>query len=251
MNLSRSQTEPVNGMVCRRSEASTAGSFCQNCVVRTRAFCAVLDDDALARLDQSHTIVNLDSEDGLFMEGDDATSFFTVLSGALRLSKLLPDGRRQITGFVLPGEFVGLSDGDTYVDNAEALTEASLCRFTVSDLKRIGQDNPEMDSQMLAMTNNTLTQARDHMLLLGRMKAPEKIASFLTSLLDRASAADQPTDPLALPMSRADIADYLGLTIETVSRTFTRLKADKIIALPEHNRVSVNNMEALVQLAEG
>ncbi len=251
MDLSRTRTTLNSALSCRRTDATTSGGFCQDCAVHTRAFCAVLDDDALSRLEQLHTIINLESEDGLFMEGDDATFFFTVLSGALRLSKLLPDGRRQITGFVLPGEFIGLSLGDIYVDNAEALTDASLCRFNVSDLERIGQENPEMDSRLLTMTNSTLTQARDHMLLLGRMKAPEKIASFLIGLMDRAAAADQPTDPLRLPMSRADIADYLGLTIETVSRTFTRLKVDKVISLPEHNRVQIENMEALMALAEG
>lgn len=225
--------------------------FCRDCAVHTRAFCAVLDDTDLARLEQLHTIVHLDGEDGLFLEGDDATFFFTVLSGALRLSKLLPDGRRQITGFVLPGEFIGLSAGDTYVDNAEALTDTSLCRFSVSDLQRIGRENPKMDGRLLAMTNSTLTQARDHMLLLGRMKAPEKIASFLISLLDRAAAADQPAEPLHLPMGRADIADYLGLTIETVSRTFTRLKVDNVVSLPVHNRVRIDDMDALIELAEG
>ena len=87
--------------------------------------------------------------------------------------------------------------------------------------------------------------------VLGRMKALEKIASFLVGLLNRAAATEQPTDPLSLPMSRADIADYLGLTIETVSRTFTQLRSDEIIALPEHNLVRVMNGEALAQLAEG
>ncbi len=251
MDLTQTQARSMTGPTCRRTEATGGGLYCHDCAVHTRAFCSVLDDAALARLEDLHSIMKLDSEDGLFMEGDEASSFFTVLSGALRLSKLLPDGRRQITGFVLPGEFVGLSSGNTYVDNAEALIETSLCRFAVSDLKRIGQENPEMDAKLLAMTNSTLTQAREHMLLLGRMKAPEKIASFLVGLIDRAAAADQPVDPLALPMSRADIADYLGLTIETVSRTFTKLKADKVISLPEHNRVSIDDMEALVALAEG
>ncbi len=120
-----------------------------------------------------------------------------------------------------------------------------------ADLRRIGAEYPEMGGQLLAMTNTILTRAREHMLLLGRMKAPEKLASFLVGLLNRAEATEQPTDPLALPMSRADIADYLGLTIETVSRTFTQLRSDAIIAPPEHNLVRVVDGEALAQLAEG
>ena len=238
-------------MTCGRGKSVSSTGFCKKCTVQTRAFCAVLDDDTLTQLEQLHTICTLESDESLFMEGDAATSFFTVLKGALRLSKLLPDGRRQITGFVLPGEFIGLSPRDTYAHNAEALTDASLCRFSVADLKRIGESAPEMNSRLLDMTNTNLGLAQDHMLLLGRMNALEKTASFLCSLIERAAAADQPTNPLTLAMSRADIADYLGLTIETVSRTFTRLKADHVISLPEHNKVRVDDMEALTRLAEG
>ncbi|MBT4045728.1 MAG: helix-turn-helix domain-containing protein [Rhodospirillaceae bacterium] len=251
MNLTRAHEGPSLGLGCGRRQTPSSVGFCRKCAVQTRAFCAVLDDAALAQLEQLHVICDLDSEENLFIEGDPATAFFTVIKGALRLSKSLPDGRRQITGFVLPGEFIGLSTGKVYAHNADALTEASLCRFSNSDMERIGQEIPEMNSRLLAMTNSSLSQAQDHMLLLGRMNALEKTANFLCGLINRAAAADQPIDPLVLPMSRADIADYLGLTIETVSRTFTRLKADNIISLPEHNRVRVNDMAALLQLAEG
>ncbi len=251
MNLTRAHEGPSPGINCRRRNSSSSAGFCRNCAVQTRAFCAVLDDAALTQLEQLHVICDRASEENLFIEGDPATAFFTVLKGALRLSKSLPDGRRQITGFVLPGEFIGLSTGQVYAHNADALTEASLCRFSVSDMERIGLEVPEMNNRLLSMTNSSLSQAQDHMLLLGRMNALEKTANFLCSLIDRAAAADQPIDPLALPMCRADIADYLGLTIETVSRTFTRLKADNVISLPEHNRVRVNDMAALHRLAEG
>ena len=184
-----------------------------------------------------------------------AADFFTVLSGALRLSNLLPDGRRQITGFVLPGKFVGLSTAKTYIDNADALTEVRLCCFSRSDLARMGQDYPELDGRLLAMTNDTLTRAREHMLLLGRMTAPEKIAHFLFSLVLGAQASGQPivqlANPLVLPRSRSEIADFLGLTIETVSCIFTKLKSDNVISLPEHNRVLVDDMEALTIMAGG
>lgn len=251
MNLTGARTGLSTGMHCGRDKSSTSGGYCRDCAIRTRAFCAVLDDSALAQLDRLHTVCDLASDDSLFMEGDAANNFYTVLTGALRLSKLRPDGRRQITGFVLPGEFIGLSSGESHAYNAEAITDASLCCFTIPNLARIAKENPEMDSRLLAMTNASLSLAHDHMLLLGRMNALEKIASFLCSLLERASAADQPTAPLPLPMSRADIADYLGLTIETVSRTFTRLKADNVISLPEHNQVQVDDMVALTRLAEG
>jgi len=251
MNLTRADDGPSAGLNCGRRNSSSSVGFCRECAVQTSAFCATLDDAALARLEQLHTIYDLANEENLFTEGDPAAAFFTVLKGALRLSKSLPDGRRQITGFALPGEFIGLAAGQLYVHNDDALTDVSLCRFSISDLERIGEEFPKMNSRLLAMTNSSLSLAQDHMLLLGRMNALEKTANFLCGLIDRAAAADQPTDPLALPMCRADIADYLGLTIETVSRTFTRLKVDKIISLPEHNRVRVNDMSALLRLAEG
>ncbi|MBT3330810.1 MAG: helix-turn-helix domain-containing protein [Rhodospirillaceae bacterium] len=249
--MTQTYEEPSSGGGCGRRSLSATDQACRDCAVHSRAFCAVLDDKALLQLEALHSFRDLSGEDSLFMEGDDATYFYTILSGAFRLSKLLPDGRRQIIGFALPGEFMGLSVEDNYICNAEALTGSRLCRFSVTDLKRIGRKNPEMDRQLLTMTNATLSQAQDHMLLLGRMNAKEKIASFLCSLMKRAAAADQPKDPIALPMSRADIADYLGLTIETVSRTFTRLKTDKIISLPDHAQVKVDDMAALVSLAEG
>ena len=243
MNLTRDDAGPTPGsadiskMSCGKPAAAAANGHCRDCAVHARAFCAVLDDAALASLDKLHAIVDLGRDDCLYLEGDMAADFFTILSGALRLSNLLPDGRRQITGFVLPGEFVGLSTAKTYIDNADALTEVRLCRFSRSDLARMGQDYPELDGRLLAMTNDTLTRAREHMLLLGRMTAPEKIAHFLFSLALRVQASGQPAGQLVLPMSRSDIADFLGLTIETVSRTFTELKSDNVISLPEHNRV--------------
>ncbi|MDA1100542.1 MAG: helix-turn-helix domain-containing protein [Proteobacteria bacterium] len=251
MNLTRAHEGPLPDMSCGRRQSRASVRICRECTVQTRAFCAVLDDAALAQMERLHTICCLAGEESLFMEDDAAIAFFTVLKGALRLSKLLPDGRRQITGFVLPGEFIGLAAGEVYAHNADALMDTSLCRFSLTDLDRIGQENPELNSRLLAMTNSNLSLAQDHMLLLGRMNALEKTANFLCSLRTRVAAADQPIDPLVLPMCRADIADYLGLTIETVSRTLTRLKANNIISLPEHNLVRINDIAALTQLAEG
>lgn len=251
MDLSRAHPGSLLGIGCGRGLSSATVGSCRKCSVKTRAFCAMLDDDALDQLERLHTMCDLDSEESLFMEGDAATSFFTVLKGALRLSKLLPDGRRQIIGFVLPGEFLGLTPGQSHGHNAEALMPSSLCRFALSDLERIGRKAPEMNSRLLAMTSSMLSLAEEHMLLLGRMNALEKTANFLQCLHERAAATNQTTSPLILPMSRADIADYLGLTIETISRTFTKLKVNKIISLPEHNLVLIDDVEALARLAEG
>ena len=113
----------------------------------------------MAQLDRLHTVCDLASNDSLFMEDDAAGNFYTVLSGALRLLKLRPDGRRRITGFVLPGEFIGPSTSKTHTCNAEALTDASLCCFAIPNFGRIAKENPEMDGQLPAMTNTSLSLA--------------------------------------------------------------------------------------------
>ena len=237
--MTRTHGAPSFEDACARRGATPTDMSCRDCAVHSRAFCAVLDDETLVRLEALHSYCDLSGEDSLFMGGDDATYFYTILSGSFRLSKLLP------------GEFIGLSLGETYDCNAEALTVSKLCRFTVTDLKQIGRENPEMEGRLLTMTHTTLNYAQDHMLLLGLMNAKEKVASFLCSLMKRTAGIDQTSDHISLPMSRSDIADYLGLTIETVSRTFIRLKNDKIISLPDHARVKVDDMTALVSLAEG
>jgi CRP/FNR family transcriptional regulator len=135
-------TDMRTDMHCGRVQASGASGYCSDCIVHTRAFCAALDGPALAKLETLQSVVELQSEETLFMEGDEAASFFTVLTGALRISKLLPDGRRQITGFVLPGEFVGLSAAETYVDHAEALTDAKVCRFAANRRGLPGNGRP-------------------------------------------------------------------------------------------------------------
>ncbi|MDP6343897.1 MAG: helix-turn-helix domain-containing protein [Alphaproteobacteria bacterium] len=250
MELARPASVRCDQTAKSSTEAVADGDFCRECAVRDRAFCAELGDDGLVQLDLMHAIVNLEEEETLFLEGDDAKAFFTLLSGALRISKLLPDGRRQIAGFLLPGDYAGLTIGDSYTYNAEAIAESTLCQFGRRDIEKFAAQHRDMERRLLAMTNTNLVEAQDHMLLLGRMNPMEKIASFLRGLSSRAIEVGRSSDPLFLPMSRSDIADYLGLTMETVSRTFTRLKRDGVIELPEPNLVRINDVARLAHLTE-
>ncbi len=225
--------------------------LCERCEVRHLAICSALDESELHRLDAIVAHLHLDPGDTLFYEGDDPGYVFTVATGTIRLYKMLPDGRRQITGFVLPGDFLGLATQVGFSYTAEAVTETGVCRFPARQLRRLFDEFPKLEKNLLGKARDELIAAQEQMLLLGRKTPAEKIASFLLGLSRRAKRWDMPSNPVLLPMSRGDIADYLGLTVETVSRTFTRLRFDGVIELPESHRVVLAKRERLEELAEG
>lgn len=182
----------------------------------------------------------------LFAEGDPADYFYKVVSGSIRTCKLLSDGRRQIDAFHLPGDIFGLEAGTEHRFTAEALGDATLMAFRRSRLAELTAADPAFANQVLASMMKCLGRAQDHMLLLGRKTAQEKIATFLLDMAKRISGDD---DHLELPMQRSDIADHLGLTIETVSRTLTQFARQGLIRLQAGSRsVDLCNLAALRQL---
>ncbi len=219
--------------------------------VRGYTFCSELADDEIGEVQAIVRQIRLVSGQLLFQEGDEAQYVFNVTQGIIKLYKLLPDGRRQITGFVLPGDFLGLSGRDGFSYTAEAVTEAGVCRFPRPGLEALFDEFPKLEKELLWKARDELVAAQEQMLLLGRKMPAEKIASFLLGLSRRAERWEMPSDPVLLPMSRGDIADYLGLTVETVSRTFTRLKSEGVIALPEAHRVVLRDRDRLEELADG
>jgi CRP/FNR family nitrogen fixation transcriptional regulator len=162
----------------------------------------------------------------------------------VRTHKLLNDGRRQISAFLLPGDFFGLDCDDEYRFTAEAVTDASVTFVKRSALTALARRDGEVANDLWRMARGELHRAHDHMLLLGRKSAQERIAAFLLEMAERADESDT----IELPMSRLDIADYLGLTIETVSRTFTHLENAAAIALPSTRRIRLCNKAALSRL---
>ena len=185
----------------------------------------------------------------VFSEGDDADSVYEVVRGMLRLCKILPDGRRQITGFLSAGQFLGLAPEAICVYTAEAITEVTLCRYKRAAFDRLIDEVPGFAKRVLAVASHELSAAQNQMFLLGRKAALEKVASFLLLMAQQAGEDDD--GAIGLPMTRSDIADYLGLTIENVSRTLTRLKHDRLIALPTPDRIEIRNRHQLEELAAG
>ncbi len=225
---------------------------CRNCdVVRELAFCADLTADEIRKLATVRCHTQLPANITVFREGDAADHVYSISSGAVKLYKLLSDGRRQVIGFLFSGDMFGLAVDGGYAYTAETLTPTQLCRFTYRRLDSALGEIPRLERKLFAMTVKDLVAAQEQMLLLGRKTAKEKLATFLLTLSRQAEAQGHPPSPLALPMSRADIADYLGLTIETVSRVFTQLKRDGAIGLPDAGHVVLLTPEGLKDLAEG
>lgn len=210
--------------------------------------CKGLGQQATRHIAAISIVQKLSSGKTLFSEGDAAENVYEVVQGTLRLYKLLADGRRQITGFISAGHLLGLAHQDCYLYTAEAITEVTLCRYPRARFVRMIDEVPGFARRLLAVTSTELCAAQDQMLLLGRKSAMEKLASFILMMADRRGNGQS---GVRIPMTRGDIADYLGLTIETVSRTLTKLKRDGVIGLPSANCLELNDRERLEDLATG
>ncbi|MDH3664457.1 MAG: cyclic nucleotide-binding domain-containing protein [Alphaproteobacteria bacterium] len=186
----------------------------------------------------------------IFHEGDRSKHLFEVLDGVVKLYRLLPDGRRQITGFVYPGQVFGLDRSHVHTATAEAIVDARLCGYPLAKLELITEELPEFALGLLRMITNELAAAHDHMLLLGRKSATEKISSFPLGLSDRCRDEGEDSMMLHLPMNRANIGDYLGLAIETVSRTMTWLRQIGVIELHQRHDLRILDHDRLSVLAE-
>lgn len=226
---------------------------CERCNVRPLTLCSALREDQLHLLTRVMTRRRFGAGEIVFDEGDSAESVFNVTMGTVKTYKLLPDGRRQITGFLFEGDFFGLigPGRGAYAFSAETVTPVEVCRFDRRRLDDLLSQQHELEHRLLGIASNELAAVQDQMLLLGRKTAKERLASFIVQLSRRAASRGLPDDPVHIPMSRSDIADYLGLTTETVSRTMTQLKTSNVIALMPEGRVAVRDPIALAELAEG
>jgi CRP/FNR family transcriptional regulator, anaerobic regulatory protein len=167
----------------------------------------------------------------IFSEGEPADSVFGLSQGVVRLYKLLPDGRRQILAFALPGDFLGMPLADRHNFSADAIGEVALCRFSRGDLKRFVQSSAGVMRLMIEFATRELDMAQDQLLLLGNGSAEEKVAIFLVSWRNRLARLSVFSETVPLPMRRQDIADFLGLKLETVSRTLAKLEQKHVIRL--------------------
>jgi CRP/FNR family transcriptional regulator len=228
---------------------------CDHCASRSHNLCKSLGVDTLTRLDALAVPVRIAPRGIMIHEGDPAEHFFNITSGTVRLFKLLPDGRQQITGFAGDGQFLGLAVSDTYAYGADALDAVHYCRYPRREMLLLIADFPAMKRRVLQDISNELVAAQEQMLLLGRKNARERVASFLiarmTAFPQHAHTPNTPLSVVNLPMSRRDIADYLGLAIETVSRVLGTLRRDGLIVIDDPACIRISRPAALLNLANG
>lgn len=225
---------------------------CAACEVRARGICSALDDGELTQLANVAVKVTLPPGRIFIEEGTDADELFNITSGVVKLFKSLPDGRRQITGFVGVGHFLGLAVSDRYAFSAETVDQVRLCRFSRRKLETAIDEFPRLERRLLNEAANELVTAQEQMLLLGRKTARERVASFLYSQLLSEYGLDIPDGgKLHFPMTRADIADFLGLTVETVSRTISSLRREKIIAMESGQEIRVPFPSQILEISRG
>ena len=182
-----------------------------------------------------------DSE--IYGEGEEAEYIYQVVSGAVRTYKILNDGRRQVGAFYLPGDIFGLEIGETHDLSAEAVCDCTVAVIKRSSLVKLARGDSGITQALWTLTARELQRVQKHVLLLVR-SAQERVASFLLEMADRTASAGA----VVLPMSRRDIADYLGLTIETVSRALAALEDQSAIAMTGARRVQLTNMRELRRL---
>ena len=225
---------------------------CLSCIVRNRAICASLQPDELLLLGRMGRRQRISSGHTLLWEGDDAPVVANVLEGVLKLVAATADGREQIVGIVFPSDFIGRPFGKESPYSVSAISEAELCIFHRDQFDEFAGDHPDLQQKLLRRTLGELDRARRWMLLLGRKSASEKVASFLLEMFDRLAGTpgmDGPARGFELPFGRQQIADILGLTIETTSRQLTKMRADGLIDLPSRREVVINDLAALNEMA--
>ena len=227
------------------------GQRCESCAARALTICGAMRSEDMGRMATIRNAHRVEAGETFVSEGEAAMHLFNITEGSVKVYKLMPDGRRQITGFLFAGDLLGLAVNDTYTYSAEALTPVSVCQFPRRQLERLLDEFPKMEKRMLAIASNELAAAQEQMMLLGRKTAQERIASFLLMLARREERADGSGDALRLTMTRTDIADYLGLTTETASRVFTSFKKRGWIELEAGNRVILTDRDTLEELATG
>ena len=224
---------------------------CARCDARPNSVCNAIGDEDLGRLAALAQVIEAQPGSSFIHEGEPASHFFNVTRGTAKLFKLLPDGRRQITGFATVGHFLGLAVSDTYAFSAEAIEPVRYCRFSRAKLRSLLNEFPAMEARLLEVAANELVAAQEQMLLLGRKTARERLASFLIMQSRPMTGCGHARSRFPLPMTRGDIADYLGLTIETVSRTLTHLRKEGLIDIPGPGILVVHDRRALENLAGG
>jgi CRP/FNR family transcriptional regulator len=239
-------------LATKNQEHSTHRVYpCDTCKVRDISACASLNASERRRLTSIMQTVAIAPQRLIFVETDPAKNVFNLTDGVVKIYKMMVDGRRQITGFLFPGDFLGLVHNESYAYTAETVTETKLCQFPRGKLEALLDELPNLEQRLLGMASHELAAAQDQMILLGRKSARERVASFLLMLSKAAERQGRQDNPIFIPMPRTDVADYLGLTTETISRTLTQFNGESLVHLMNDKQVHLIDPMALYKVAAG
>lgn len=239
-------------MAFPRHDHSVETLRCDHCAVRHQAVCGALNDTELVELNRISRRRTVKAGQVIMSDEDSAGFFANVISGVVKLTKTLADGRQQIVGLLFAPDLLGRAYSRHNAYFAEAATDVELCSFPHDGFQRLLKEHAGIEHRLFEQTLDDLDSAREWMVLLGRKTATEKVASFLLLLARRSTQAGcthVAPPQFALPLTRADMADYLGLTIETVSRQITRLKTAGTVRMLDSRLFCVPDMAALARAA--
>jgi len=226
---------------------------CSDCPIRHRAVCARCDQDELNRLEQIKYYRSFQAGQTIIWSGDRMDFVGSVVSGIASLTQTMEDGRRQMVGLLLPSDFVGRPGRPTAAFDVTATTDVVMCCFRKKPFETLIAETPNIAQRLLEMTLDELDAAREWMLLLGRKTAREKIASLISIIVRREATLHKRKTAgmltVDLPLTREEMADYLGLTLETVSRQISALKKDGVISLEGNRHVSIPDIDRLLEEA--
>ena len=231
----------------------TLAHDCGSCPIRHRAVCARCEPDELTRLEQIKYYRSYQAGQTVIWSGDRMDFVASVVTGIATLTQTMEDGRRQMVGLLLPSDFVGRPGRATAAYDVTATTDLVMCCFRKKPFEDMMASTPHVAQRLLEMTLDELDAAREWMLLLGRKTAREKIASILTIIARRTASLKlrpiQTGVSFELPLTREEMADYLGLTLETVSRQMSALKRDGVIGLEGKRLIAIPDFDRLVEEA--
>jgi len=229
---------------------SDVPKLCQSCDVRHKGMCGALNANELVDFAKFTRVVKVSAGDVLLQEQGPIRSYANVMRGVLKLTKTMADGRQQIVGLQFAPDFVGRLHQDESPVRVEACSDVEVCSITTNALRKMLEENPTLEAKLLHQALREVDQAREWMLALGRKTAHEKVASFLMMMVRQIDPfAGGATTAFDLPLTRAEIGDFLGLTIGTVSRELTRLRRVGVIQISSHRHIDVLDLEALRQCA--
>lgn len=234
---------------------SEVPNLCRSCEARHKGICGALKDNELTDLARHTTRKTVAVGSQMQGEAESMETYANILSGVVKLTRVMSDGRQQIVGLQFAPDFLGRPFQETSKVGAEAASDVNLCAFPKSTLDRLLGGAPDLEHRLLKQTLQELDDAREWMLTLGRKTAAEKVASFLLLIahhIDPEAEIEEADHAVFdLPLTRADIADFLGLTIETVSRQFTRLRKSGVIEILGSRRITVRSLAALRDVSGG